>query len=69
MLRGDHANEELLKIDEVIAGTKDKTQASILKCLSLIVKILLSIRTNQSLIMEKQGVKKIPPKKTDETQA
>lgn len=61
MLRSEHANEELVKMDEIIENSKDKTAGAILKCLTLILKVMFSIRTNQTLIMNKMGVEKIQP--------
>lgn len=71
MITNHDINEEITKVDEQVASKiiKDPYQIANLKFLSLIIKLVMSIRTNQTLIMGKMGVKKIEPqlRKEDET--
>ena len=67
MITNKDINEEISDIDKQVKDKiiKDPYQTSTLKLQSLILKILMSIRTNQTLIMEKEGVKKIEPSKRE----
>jgi hypothetical protein len=70
MITNKDINEEITLIDDLVANgkIKDPYQVATLKLQSLILKLLTSVRTNQTLMMEKMGVKKIEPqiKKTNE---
>ena len=66
MLTNKAIFEETQAIDKVIAAEKNPSMAAALKLGTLIVKMLSSIRTNQVLLMEKQGVMKLQPKKRPE---
>ena len=68
MLTNKAIFEETEIADNLVLSAKDPIQGAILKMLILILKMLSSIRTNQVLIMTKQGVAKIVPqsKKEDE---
>ena len=67
MITNKDINEEISDIDKQVKDKiiKDPYQVSIIKLQSLILKILMSIRTNQTLIMDKEGVKKIEPSKRE----
>lgn len=66
MITSKDISQEINDINkEVSANIKDPYQKATLKLLSLILKVLTSIRTNQTLIMEKDGVKKIEPSKRE----
>ena len=67
MITNKDINEEISDIDKQVKDKiiKDPYQVSTIKLQSLILKILMSIRTNQTLIMEKEGVKKIEPSKRE----
>lgn len=69
MITNKDINEEIKVIDKLVTdkAIKDLYQVSTIKLQSLILKILMSIRTNQTLIMEKEGVRKIEPSKRQET--
>jgi hypothetical protein len=67
MLTNKAIFEETEVAEKLISTAKDPVQGAILKMLILMLKMLSSIRTNQVLIMEKQGVAKLEPqKKKDE---
>jgi hypothetical protein len=68
MITNKDMNEEITAIDKLVDEKviKDAYQVSSIKLLSLILKLLMSMRTNQTLTMDKLGVKKIEPlKRTD----
>jgi len=67
MITNKDINEEIKDIDNQVKDKiiKDPYQVSTIKLQSLILKILMSIRTNQTLIMDKEGVKKIEPSKRE----
>uniref|UniRef100_A0A6M3KZ89 Uncharacterized protein n=1 Tax=viral metagenome TaxID=1070528 RepID=A0A6M3KZ89_9ZZZZ len=67
MITNKDSNIEISAIDELVKSgqIKDKYQVANLKLMSLILKMLMSMRTNQTLIMDKQGVKKVEPLKRD----
>lgn len=69
MITNKDINGEITDIDKQVEAKiiKDPYQVATLKLQALILKILMSIRTNQTLIMEKEGVKKIEPSKRQET--
>jgi len=63
MLTNKAIFEETEAANKVISESKDKVNASILKMLTMILKVLSSIRTNQVLTMAKMGVQKIEPQR------
>lgn len=67
MITNKDMNEEITAIDKLVDEKviKDAYQVSSIKLLSLILKLLMSMRTNQTLTMDKLGVKKIEPLKRD----
>lgn len=67
MITNKDINEEIGIINEQVKkqAIKDPYQVSTLKLQSLILKILMSIRTNQTLIMDHEGIKKIEPTKRE----
>lgn len=65
MLANKDLHDEITKIDEVAAKTKDEYQKSMLKGTTLLLKLLHSIRSNQVLLLKKQGVELIKPKSKD----
>jgi len=72
MITNKDINEEILGIEKQIEAKviKDAFQIATLKLQSLTLKMLMSMRTNQTLTMDKLGVKRIEPqvRKTDETE-
>ena len=56
MIRSEHIREEIKKIDEAIKS-KSVNLNNVVKAITLIVKLLQDIRSNQTAIMEKTGVK------------
>jgi len=70
MLTNKAIFEETELVNAVIKTCKDPVDASKLKMLTMILKLLSSIRTNQVLTMQKLGVQKLEPqrnkKPTDE---
>jgi hypothetical protein len=69
MITNKDINAEINDINKNVQDKliKDPYQVATLKLQSLILKILMAMRTNQTLIMEKQGVKKIEPSRHDIT--
>ena len=69
MITNKDINEEITSIDKLVEdkAIKDAFQVASIKLLSLILKLLMSMRTNQTLMMDKAGVKKIAPIKRDAT--
>ena len=66
MLTNKAIFEETELADNLVTTAKDPVQGAILKILILILKMMSSIRTNQVLIMSKQGVAKIVPQSRKE---
>lgn len=66
MITSKDISQEINDINkEVSSNIKDPYQKASLKLQSLILKVLTSIRTNQTLIMEHEGIKKIEPPKRE----
>jgi len=67
MITNKDINEEITSIDKLVEDKviKDAFQVASVKLLSLMLKLLMSMRTNQTLTMDKLGVKKIAPLKRD----
>jgi DNA-binding protein Fis len=63
MITNKDINEEITAIeDSVEAGKiKDVYQVAMIKLETLKLKMLMSMRTNQTSMMDKMGVKKIEP--------
>jgi len=71
MITNKDINEEITGIDKLVEdkAIKDAYQVASIKLLSLILKLLMSMRTNQTLTMDKLGVKKIAPVKRDNVES
>jgi hypothetical protein len=71
MLTNTAIFKELENVDMIMEKTdlerKQPIEFAKIKILSLILKLLSSMRTNQTLIMDKMGVKKIEPLRKEET--
>jgi hypothetical protein len=71
MLTNTAIFKELENVDMIIEKTdlerKQPVEFAKIKILSLILKLLSSMRTNQTLVMDKMGVKKIEPLRKEET--
>lgn len=67
MITNKDINEEIVSIDKQVEEKviKDAYQIASLKLLSLLLKLVMSMRTNQTLTMDKMGVKKIEPLKRE----
>jgi hypothetical protein len=67
MITNKDINEEITSIDKLVEDKviKDAYQVASIKLASLTLKLLMSMRTNQTLTMDKLGVKKIAPVKRD----
>jgi hypothetical protein len=67
MIRGDHVRQELKdgakKFEE--AKSVDEKVDVIYKLVTVLVKLVLSVRVNTNLIMKKVGVEPITPKTKD----
>ncbi len=64
MIKGEHLHNEINDIKKV-AETLEKEkpyESSVLKGITLGLKLLLNIRQNQTRIMDAQGIKLIVPK-------
>ena len=65
MISRTHLYEEVKKAEDVIANT-DATAIEVakaeLKIATVVTKLLHNIRSNQSAMMEKMGVKKLKPR-------
>jgi len=62
MLKSPDIFKELASIEEVRKGLKSEYEKASLKCFDLILKLLHSIRTNQTQIMRAQGIQLVKPK-------
>ena len=55
MIRSEHIREEIKVLDDAIA--KDtSTLSNVVKAITLVIKIMLDVRSNQVAIMKKTGV-------------
>lgn len=63
MITNKDINEEITNIDKQVENKviKDPYQVATIKLQSLILKLLMSVRTNQTLMMDKMGVKRKEP--------
>jgi len=69
MITAQDVREEMKKAKEVIDDANATVQTkinSLLKLITVVLKMLLNVRTNQSMIMGKLGVEKIKPKQPEE---
>lgn len=66
MLSTNDLYKEINAIEDVVNSITDDYKKASLKAQVLQLKLLQNIRTNQTLIMEFQGVAKVKPVKKDE---
>lgn len=59
MLTNKAIHDEINKVDDYLATQDESADTLSLKLMTLILKMLFSIRTNQVLTMEKLGVDKL----------
>ena len=69
MITGKHVREEMEATQKIIDDPKvqgpDKIKA-VYKLITVVLKVVLSVRTNTKLIMDKIGAKPLPPRKRDD---
>jgi hypothetical protein len=65
MLTNKSSHDEIKLMEDVIAKAKDPVAGATLKALTLVIKLLLNIRTNQVLLMKHEGIKLEEKKPTE----
>ena len=71
MITGKHVREELKATADVIDDPKADVNAklgAIYKLITVVLKVGLSVRTNTKLIMDKTGVKLLPPRQQNKAE-
>lgn len=71
MITAQDVREEIKKAKEIVDNKEATVQEklnSLLKLITVVLKMLLNIRTNQSMIMGKLEIEKIKPKQQEKSE-